>query len=355
MANQKSVFALLAVLLIAAAAYYLKEHKPEPAPESPADGYLFCFWNVENLFDDKDDSRVKADEKYDNEFANDPELRNTKYRNLSKVLLAMNGGKGPDILAVAEVESERAAELLLDRLNKDLPAGAAPYNHCLFIEQKQGRHIAPAILTRLPVKGDRTKQVGKHHHRILRGQIEVENQPLTIMVGHWKSRVKTPGSHKDDAEGRADYGNAMFGEFKAMFKSNPAVDLLLCGDFNDDPDDDSVVKHLHATADRSALTTGSDPMLFNLAAGRDRNEFGTLWHSRWHQFDQICVSPGLLDEKGWSCKPDTFKVMREKTANRKGRPWRFEDDANGHHTKDNAERGFSDHFPVTVRLKVRPD
>src|SRR6266511_418950 len=126
------------------------------APEADADGYLFCFWNVENLFDDVDDKRREVDEKYDNAFAQDETLRNTKLGNLSKVLLAMNGGRGPDILAMAEVESDRAAELLQDRLNKDLPSGAAEYTHRLFREQKVGRNIAPAILTRLPVIGDKT-------------------------------------------------------------------------------------------------------------------------------------------------------------------------------------------------------
>jgi endonuclease/exonuclease/phosphatase family metal-dependent hydrolase len=330
-------------------------------PAASEEGYLFCFWNVENLFDDVDDQRREVDEKYDNAFARDEKLRNTKLGNLSKVLLAMNGGKGPDILAMAELESDRAAELLQERLNKDLPSGAAEYKHRLFKEQKSGRHIAPAILTRLPVVGDRTQHIGAAHQRILEGHIKVNDHQLVVIASHWTSRLARRGSRGGDEskneEQRCKYGNSIYGRFKAMYLSNPAVDLLVCGDFNDDPEDKSVVEHLRGTGDRNALTRDGDPMLFNLAAGRDKDVFGTLsHHNKWNLFDQILVSPGMLDDKGWTCLPETFRTERQKSRNRRGHPWSFDEDYEGHRHRDkkfSGERGYSDHFPVTVRLKVK--
>src|SRR5262249_13832267 len=124
------------------------------APAASADGYLFCFWNVENLFDDHRDKRHKGvDDDFDSRYAHDPEVLKAKLRNLSKVLLSLNGGKGPDILAIAEVESERAADLLRQRLNAGLEGKGTPYRNLLFKEQRAGRHIATAIITRLPVVG----------------------------------------------------------------------------------------------------------------------------------------------------------------------------------------------------------
>src|SRR5262249_23132286 len=67
--------------------------------------YLFCFWNVENLFDDHHDKRPKADEPYDTWFSSDKEALEQKLDNLCKALLKMNDGRGPDILAIVEVES----------------------------------------------------------------------------------------------------------------------------------------------------------------------------------------------------------------------------------------------------------
>src|SRR5262249_47700697 len=171
---------------------------------------------------------------------------------------------------------------------------------------------------RLPVRGEKTRKVGEKRHRILEGHIDVNGHQLVLLVGHWTSRVPKPGGNRDDenAEGRAEYGDVMYGRFRTMYEKNPDIDLLVAGDFNDDPDDPSVRDHLHSTGDRSALTSGSFPMLFNLPLGKDPNEFGTLNHNnRWNQFDQIHLSPGLLDDRGWTCLVDTFRAEREKMKN----------------------------------------
>src|SRR5579871_4313536 len=50
-----------------------REAAPEAAEARP-NGYLFCFWNAENLFDDHEDNRAnKADKEFDQWFANNPE------------------------------------------------------------------------------------------------------------------------------------------------------------------------------------------------------------------------------------------------------------------------------------------
>jgi hypothetical protein len=42
------------------------------AARGGAGNYLFCFWNVENLFDDQDDDRKsRGDTEFDNWFARD--------------------------------------------------------------------------------------------------------------------------------------------------------------------------------------------------------------------------------------------------------------------------------------------
>src|SRR3954468_18349381 len=77
-----------------------------PAGAGGARSYLFCFWNVENFFDDKLDHRKgPGDREYDPWFANDPDVLKKKLSKLSEALLRMNDGRGPDILAIVEVES----------------------------------------------------------------------------------------------------------------------------------------------------------------------------------------------------------------------------------------------------------
>jgi endonuclease/exonuclease/phosphatase family metal-dependent hydrolase len=255
----------------------------------------------------------------------------------------MNHGNGPDILALAEVESERAAELLRDALNAKLRASAVPYKHVLYLDPHGGRHIATAILTRLPVTGDRTRLHGRRQ-RILEGHIHVNGHDLVVLASHWTSRVSDP-----EGEDRDHYGDACYGVYRAMYTSNPKVDFLVCGDFNDPPDDDSVTRHLHAVSPAAFHRRSAEPILMDLFADKVGGRVGThFYHGKWSCFDQICISPGLLDNEGWSCDPGSARIVDDLTSDERGRPHRF---GNEH---DKSARGWSDHFPVTVRLRVAP-
>src|SRR5262245_47102393 len=130
--------------------------------ETAAPGtYQLCFWNVEDLFDDReDDEPNKADREYDRFFAKDPSALRLKLEHLSEVLTQLNGGNGPDILDLAEVESPPAAQLRQDALNSRLRDPALHYTHVLMKNAGGGRHISTAILTRLPVEQDRTRLHG---------------------------------------------------------------------------------------------------------------------------------------------------------------------------------------------------
>ncbi|MSQ97162.1 MAG: hypothetical protein EXR98_21775 [Gemmataceae bacterium] len=315
---------------------------PKSAPTTQTE-FLFCHWNVENFFDDKNDGRAgQGDKEYDGFFADNPDLLKLKLAKLTEAILKMNDGKGPDILALVEVETQRAGELLQKALNDKLTDPALHYQNLLMKEVSVGRHIAPAILTRLSVVKDRTRTLDKQH-RILVAHLKVNDHELIVIASHWTSRLKETGK-----KGRTDYADKIYGAANAMFKSNPGVDLLVSGDFNDDPDDESVAKHLHASGDREAVRSSASLKLFNLFAGKDTKGFGTLYYKQWHIFDQLVVSPGLLDNKGWSCEPASAQVFNElhRAKDKQKRPWRF-----GGAT-EKGERGYSDHFPVMVRLHI---
>jgi endonuclease/exonuclease/phosphatase family metal-dependent hydrolase len=338
--------ALLVPLLGLAA--FLPGCKPVADDAARPGDYLFCFWNVENLFDDRDDHRkTPGDRDYDPWFAKNADIRELKLSNLSKALMGLNKGRGPDILAVVEVESLRAAELLRDALNKKIRDESLHYKHILMKNVASGRHIAPAILTRLPVVKDKTRALGRRQ-RILEGHIVVDGKELIVIASHWTSRVR-----KDTAKHRADYGDKIYGAYKAMYKRNPAVDVLVCGDFNDTPGDESVREHLHARDDREAVErAGDEPLLFNLFADEKVwDGRGTHYdRGKWFIFDQVVVSPGMLDDRGWSCDVESATIVNTlvRPRDRAKRPWRFGS------KRDKFERGYSDHFPVTVRLKVNP-
>ncbi len=348
----------LALLLVLAFLWWVQHTPQPPAPEpdlppppvaeagQPGD-YLFCFWNVENLFDDRDDRRRSADEPYDNWFARDAAARTLKLQHLSDALVKLNGGRGPDILACVELESVRAAELLRDALNQRLPDPALSYRYVLMKEVDAGRHIAPAIITRLPVRESETRLVGSRL-RILEGHVTVNGFDLTVVASHWTSHI----NDDQGAEGRREkYGSTIYELYRDRSARDPATDFLVCGDFNDPPDAPSVRDGLRATGDRGELLRGGpQPLLLDLMAGKDPGRFGTHYHNRLLIYDQFAVSRGLLDEQGWSCDPDSVVTVNTlvRPGDRRRAPWRF-----GNERDSTFERGYSDHFPVTVRLRVQ--
>ncbi len=329
---------------------------PGPAPKpgevatttQPGD-YLFCFWNVENLFDDQDDGRkTRGDREFDEWFAGNKEALENKLKRLCDVLVPLNDGRGPDILAVAEVESERAAQLLAGALNRRLGKRELEYRNVLYKSPVGGRHIATAVLTRLPVVRDRT-DLWDRRRRILETQVRVNGHDLVVVASHWASRVSDR-----KGESRAKYGDVIYGKYKAMYlsarKSGRDLDLLVCGDFNDNPDDASVTENLHASGDLDRVRTATEPLLFNLFAKAYKDGQASHYYGRKaFLFDQICISPGLLDSKGWSCDVASARIVKQ-IADRNGRPNRF---GNPGDKRGWSARGASDHFPVTVRLSVQ--
>jgi endonuclease/exonuclease/phosphatase family metal-dependent hydrolase len=347
----------LAMLLVAAAGCVV------PTPPPTSGDYLFCFWNAENFFDDKVNGwRSEPDKDFDEWFASDSksiirkDVFAQKLKNLTEVLAALNDGRGPDILALAEVEVDsRATEALRESLNQTIKRDAAPYRHILMKNPHGGRNIATAILTRLPVVADRTQLIGKRH-RILEGHIEVDGRDLAVLATHWTSRVSDKGS-----EGREKYADQIYGRFRAMFKAKPDASLLICGDFNDNPDNASVTEHLHATGDLERVQANGDPpLLYDLFANQWAEKKGAGFGTHFYRgkafcFDHLVVSPGMVNGRGgWQCLVETAEIVKHRfvvpRGRNKGHPLAFGTEKE---KVPLSERGVSDHLPVTVRLRVR--
>jgi endonuclease/exonuclease/phosphatase family metal-dependent hydrolase len=279
---------------------------------------------------------------------------NVKLEMLSDGLLKMNGYIGPDIVALVEVESLRAMEALQEKLNQKLEKVGKPeakYTNILFIEDRTGRGFAPAILTRLPVVRDRTKQLGSGAmKRILEGHITVNGNQLVVIVAHWTSRV----TDKDnDGSKRKIYAENCYGRFREIFTSNPDADVIVCGDFNDTINDPSLRDHLHAAGDeQSVIQSREIPKLFDLCGRFDGSgdPKGTIYGvGRWSVFDHICISRGLFDARGWTCDTAKTEIFapEEMRFGKQGTPFHFGS------PKQQGKRGFSDHFPVVTQLRVQ--
>src|SRR5262249_16775883 len=142
---------------------------------------------------------------YDTWLSSNPQALQQKLDRLTEVLLKMNGGRGPDILALVEGESLRAAQLLQQALNAKLSDPSLHYKEPLMKEVAVGRHIAPTIITRLPVVRDRTRSYDKSM-RIVEGRITVEGKELVVIASHWTSRLTDK-----TGKSRAKYADKIYG------------------------------------------------------------------------------------------------------------------------------------------------
>lgn len=334
---------LLAVL---AATSFLTLATSAQAPRTSS--FLFCFWNVENLFDDRPNPRLeKVDREFDDWFARDPNARKHKLERITEVLLgkAFNNGNGPDILALAEVESQRAVELVRDALNERLRDRSLHYKHIAFRDPQGGRSIATAVLSRVPLVG--TSRLLGRSQRILEVRVAENKHPLTIIASHWTSRVSDQAGR-----GRSNYARIIYDDFHAAYRKSPLVDYLVCGDFNDTPTDDSLVHDLGSTGDLKkvlALARNDKPMFYNPFAALAQKGKGThFFGERAFLFDQICLSPGLLDGEGWSYVNNSASIVEQLQF--RGRPDRFGGPMDRRPWRN---RGASDHFPVLIQLRVQ--
>ncbi len=323
---------------------------PPPAATFPpgAKSVVLCLWNMENLFDDRDDKRRPVDEEYDNWFVEKPDDRRKKYDKLAGWLVKQNGGVGPDIVVGVEIESYRAADLLREALNAKLPAGAPKYQHVAMLELDAGRYIAPCVISRFTT--GRAKLIGRRQ-RILQVQVTVNGHELDVIASHWTSQLSDDGSKEDG--GRSRYATTIAEAYAEAIRANPKVDFLVCGDFNDSPESDSVFTKLRVVGDAKLVTPdATPPNLFGLLSGKNPAEFGTHYYNKPLIYDHIAVSPGMFDNVGWGFVPDSVQVPTDgliRFGSKGRRPWRYgtaKDDALG--------RGFTDHFPVMVTLKVAP-
>ena len=83
-----------------------------------ADDLVIASWNLENLFDTEDDPNVEFDEDFspDKPKKWTTERLEIKLKNLSSIISKMNGGKGPDVLGVCEIENRKVVEMLVEKL-----------------------------------------------------------------------------------------------------------------------------------------------------------------------------------------------------------------------------------------------
>jgi endonuclease/exonuclease/phosphatase family metal-dependent hydrolase len=321
------------------------------AQNGNSDEVNLLFYNVENLFDTADDP-LTSDEDHTpkGELHWTTKRLKTKLLNVSKVILNASGWNVPDIVALAEVENRWVVEQLL----KTTPLERIPYK-IVHKESPDHRgldvvllyneeHFYPLEYHYYPLISE-TNEIEKTRELLYVSGILNETDTLHIFVNHWPSRYS---GLLESKPARLAAARLLKSKTDELFRKYHLPKIIIVGDFNDNPTDESVTDILQAKNTTSQIEKDD---LYNLSAGWLRGGTGTLkYQSKWDVFDQIIVSGTLLNNK-------YGLITSEKDANIIQLPFLFEEDKKLGDKKPfrtysgySYLGGFSDHLPVMLKL-----
>lgn len=318
--------------------------------------YHVAFWNLENLFD-VDQAQLRPDWLQQNLARElmgwDANVLASKIDRLAHIIRQMNGGAGPDILGVCEVENERVLGLLVDAL--DLPGR---FYHVAHADTDDQRGIDVAFLfdgtkfekreqfSRVIIKRNATRDLFQLTLRSLSSGRE-----LVVIGNHWPSR--SGGVFESEPYRILAAETLAYWHERILAIKGPAVPVLALGDFNDEPFDRSLVDYALSTRQLQKVLNARTPRLFNLAWPLLGGRRGTFYFNNFaNLLDQFLASASLLDA-GAAIRlvPDSVRIEAfpemvgggdYPAPRRFGRPSA---------TSQFDPTGFSDHYPISLVLE----
>lgn len=309
--------------------------------------HTLAFYNIENLFDIYDDELTR-----DDDFLPTAEKRWTvkRYKNKLKKLgfvISEIGKKEtnrhPAIVGLAEVENaDVIKDLITSKHLAELDYGFVHY------DSPDERGIDVALLydkNRFKVAHSKNYAIELYNEKekidytrdILLVSGLFEGLELHVIVNHWPSRrtgdVET--NHK-----RMTASEKVIEIISSIKNKNTNAKIIVMGDFNDDPTNESVAHLVKSHG------------LFNPMETLISNDRGTTsYNKEWNLFDQFMFTHNFFERKKNSLRfvdanifdEDFLKLYDGKY---KGTPYRT-------YVGKRYKGGYSDHFPVYLTLKIK--
>ncbi len=259
--------------------------------------FRIVFYNIENLFDPTDDS-LKNDDAFTPEGFNHWTYKKMrkKVNDIAKVLLAIGEREPPVIIGLAEIENL----YVLKQLCYNSPLKKYRY-HIVHYESPDMRGIDVAMLYRKekfnllhsePISVIFPFEPQSKNRDILYAIGTFPNgDSLHLFINHWTSRY---GGYAATIPKRNYYAQLIRNKADTLLQQNPQSYILITGDLNDYPTDESVSQVLQA----SELNNG-EATLYNLMFRfLKMANMGT--HKRedfWGCLDQMIVSKALVNKE----------------------------------------------------------
>lgn len=319
--------------------------------------YSIAWWNVENLFDVSSSPRRsdKLERTLRGELAGWTQaVLNTKIKQLSSIIAQLNGGKGPDLLGVCEVENEHVLDLLVDGIGA---LGIERNYNVAHYEGDDGRGIDVAFI----YDSDVFDFEQSFNHTILKRSATRElfqvnlftkkGRRLMVIGNHWPSR--------SGGQWESEPYRMLAAETLSYFLSRiqqihgRTANILCMGDFNDEPGDRSLQEYALSTRSQGKVVRAQNPALYNLMWPPYGAAIGTHYFNNFpNVLDQFMVTRGLARVTGEvRALPDSVKVERFPEMISGGAypaPIRF-----GRPSSPSSydQSGYSDHYPISMTIR----
>lgn len=308
-----------------------------------------CFYNVENLFDTINDPHTN-----DDEFT--PQGTRAwnygryleKLDHIYKTITALGEWNPPAVVGFCEVENRTVLYDLVARtpfyknnyeiIHQDSPDKRGIdvgliYHPKLFKPIKSSFHRVNISADSSSTTRDILYVCGKIFNK----------DTVHIFMNHWPSR--SGGQSKSEPR-RIIAANTLRTAVDSILHLNPRANIVIMGDFNDEPGDKSMVETLQASGDSLLVNTNQ---LFNAMFRHYKLGMGTeKFQDHWHCLDQVIVSSALILNNG-NIQIENATIFRGS--------WLIEKDEK--YLGDKPYRtyagpkyigGYSDHLPVYVDL-----
>ncbi len=310
-----------------------------------------AFYNVENLFDTIHDP-YKNDYEYLPTSAKkwDGEKYLKKLRNISRVILALDNWQGPDVIGLCEVEKREVLQDLINYTN------LKHFNYSIVHQESEDkRGIDVAMLYKkdqfevLQYKCFKVDLDGRPTRDILyvRGILR-KTDTLHLFFNHWPSRF---GGQSVSEPSRIKAAQTIRSIVDSLNEKLSNPHIIITGDLNDGTEDKSINEGLGVVTERDT-TSGK---LYNTSYRLQKElKLGThKYKAEWNLFDQMIVSTSLLNSSGkFYLGPEDSQIFSPEWLNHEDemffgvKPFRT-------WAGNNYLGGFSDHYPVYIRLTIR--
>lgn len=312
-------------------------------------------YNVENLFDTKDNPHTK-----DDDFLPEGKMRWSDYRyrqklrNITRVLTAIGEMESPALVGLIEIEND---SVLYD-LTRRSPLRAQNYGYrCtnspdlrgvnvgLLYQKDKFKVIAQSEYV-VPAPNARSRPTRNILH--VSGKV-VNGDTLDVFVCHFPSRRE--GKRASEPY-RVAAARLLRKKVDTLFAHRRQPYIIIMGDFNDEPSDKSMSKVLQA---RPAEWTEypSNSLVNVLWRKKKKGDIGTYkYRGDWNILDHFILNSGFF-KKGASISlvPGSVKIFspdflcEEDTQNGGYKPFRT-------YLGPRYLGGFSDHFPIVMDLII---